>query len=498
MRTDLNPYVVKQDTRFVDALPKLANLLSRRREYSAESLWWLEHRRPVLLPFQRDANQPLATLVVVNEEEQPVGLLTEATALTSLATLIPEADPSSSHYRPGVDPHAASYVSVDQIMTRDVPRISLRDRPWSPHIIALGLVGAELIVVTDDQDRLAFLLDGRSSPLELVLSLSALAPDKPVTSLSRNASRESASLDPWLSESKVLANLPRNEFGSLQAVGLLDDYYLALEEADRLIAKLEKRGFASAPPIHEQLQNRMTEVLEEYKSLMKPFPSQAFGPEAARNRPDIVFVLGCRSEEERRERTQQGVAAALRQEGSTLVLSGGGWEMSRSEAEAMAALVPPEFPREVITETDSIDTVGNAVLGRLTLMAHRVHPPDGPSRNICVVTSAYHAARAHKVFSWVFDPYDRVAVEPVPYDAPGSDPIKRATEQLRGEHRTTLRSLSFLSPMTGQRHLIRQGDLRTVFLQMMMDHDYYSSRADLLRKYSALLEFTQPGQSETL
>jgi hypothetical protein len=95
----------------------------------------------------------------------------------------------------------------------------------------------------------------------------------------------------------------------------------------------------------------------------------------------------------------------------TLVMSGGRLESEPcTAASAMKAYAVHNgiSERDILEQGDALDTVGEAIFLRLLL------PPLRPGARLLIVTSDFHAARAERIFRFVYGPNFELAFESVP------------------------------------------------------------------------------------
>src|SRR5690606_26770328 len=96
----------------------------------------------------------------------------------------------------------------------------------------------------------------------------------------------------------------------------------------------------------------------------------------------------------------------------------------------------------LILETDSLDTVGNAVFTGLSLTRKPI-----AGNKILLVTSSFHAPRSLFLFRKILAPYYRLAVASVPPD--GTDPSTRIESELQ-QQSTTIEELLSWPAVPGQ------------------------------------------------
>jgi uncharacterized SAM-binding protein YcdF (DUF218 family) len=265
--------------------------------------------------------------------------------------------------------------------------------------------------------------------------------------------------------------------------GKLDEHYDGLVRAADWLDRLHALGAGGAAvrTLREQLASQRKAVVAFYLAYFESRP--VIGSAEAAATPDVLFVLGCRAEAELSARI---TAAARILQGTPrclVLLSGGGFGARASEAGTMAdALATAGIPRRrLLLEEESLDTVANAVFGKLTLRAAGRLPASG---KVAVVTSAFHAVRTLAIFSRVFGAAYHVGVVAVPSPSADLEGLgRRAAKELDSDSRSSRDIFSFRDFFTGRLEDVPPGDDRTLFVQLLTAHDLYRHRWDLARKW---------------
>lgn len=282
----------------------------------------------------------------------------------------------------------------------------------------------------------------------------------------------------------ALKDIIMTEFGAITKRRRLDELYMALTRG--------QNWTRSCNPPNELLQqklNTLSKDLENAKTyLIVRYISEAIsrlfvGNDDAAKSPDIVFVLGCVKKDEQESRVlscatflkelivkKQGLPTAI-------VLSGGGSDPNITEAKQMADTLMQKmtnlcetFCNDILLfEEDSLDTVGNAVFGQLTLIGAKMYSPSDPvypdlsgAKKICVFTSDYHAHRALGLFQRVFH-NSLVAVRYARQSANINDLAELAIRQLDSEARANSETFSLQNPVTGMSMSITEGHVQSLF-----------------------------------
>jgi hypothetical protein len=118
-------------------------------------------------------------------------------------------------------------------------------------------------------------------------------------------------------------------------------------------------------------------------------------------------------------------------------------------------------------------------LGRLSEIKH-----------IIVLTSGFHANRTLNVFQKVFDNDTKIAVAGVGSDSSSELVRRRVIGELKSDAVSSeqiFRSRDIFETSSLQSEDIPEGDEIALFYQLLMHHDLYKRRFDLLRKYKSVL-----------
>lgn len=198
--------------------------------------------------------------------------------------------------------------------------------------------------------------------------------------------------------------------------------------------------------------------------------------------PDAVVVLGTKAATAEK-RVWAAVEYMQRHAPAYLILSGGGFSSLHTESEAMYATLQhltPAYTGNVLQERDSMDTIGNALFSKLMLKRAIW---EGKVKNIVVITSQFHAARALHYFDAVYKSVGvgqgasiRIAALGVQTED-HSQVEALALHELLSEYEAT-QSLSLFHEAPP--HPI---DDTAVLIRLFQQHHLYQHRYDILRKY---------------
>jgi uncharacterized SAM-binding protein YcdF (DUF218 family) len=293
----------------------------------------------------------------------------------------------------------------------------------------------------------------------------------------------------------ILASVPTSEFPTLLALGELDSYFMALERGADWITKVRARGLhvnTNIDDVHAKLRARLDDVVKYYDDISRGVTF--VGEKDAWLSPDVIFVLGCSDPSELYTRVFAAELVRRRASDPAVVLSGVGWNRKLSEAQQMKQVWPGSLnAKSVVVEELSMDTIGNAVFGRLMLAEEGLIDLRSDPLKVCVVTSQYHAMRAYRTFTAVFGKQDQVAVQAA-IGVPPANGLPRdvVIGQLRREHTSFRRTFSLEHYYMDRAERVEEGDIETVLYQMLLTHDLYKGRSDLLRRFNSVFEQFPP------
>ena len=138
-------------------------------------------------------------------------------------------------------------------------------------------------------------------------------------------------------------------------------------------------------------------------------------------------------------------------------------------------------------EEDAMDTIGNAVLSKLYLKKlGRL----SEIKHIVVLTTGFHANRTLNIFNKVFDQGTKIAVIGVGSDNSSELVRRRIIGELKSDAVSSeqiFRSRDLFETCSLQSEDIPEGDEIALFYQLLVHHDLYKRRFDLLRKYKSVL-----------
>ncbi|MGK0456026.1 MAG: hypothetical protein ACJAUA_000316 [Zhongshania aliphaticivorans] len=267
----------------------------------------------------------------------------------------------------------------------------------------------------------------------------------------------------------------------------LDEHYTNLLDAEQLLKKLSAfYSSEDSEKAQQKLAKLQEEVIDFYLSSFQNFAH--VGSEEAYLQPDLLIGLGCK--QPNLELRGEGLAKLAKEHPAVdLLLSGAGYALDNAESRWLGAfLMESGVPAErMLYEEDAMDTIGNAVLSKLYLKKlGRL----SEIKHIVVLTSGFHANRTLNVFQKVFDNDTKIAVAGVGSDSSSELVRRRVIGELKSDAVSSeqiFRSRDIFETSSLQSEDIPEGDEIALFYQLLMHHDLYKRRFDLLRKYKSVL-----------
>lgn len=282
----------------------------------------------------------------------------------------------------------------------------------------------------------------------------------------------------------LVKKLSQKTMTELLKNGRLDEYYGDILEAIDWLNKIENLHPNSKPytDIKQKLNLQREHILIFYQKYFNTH--SVIGSKIAYNKPDLIFALACRGKEMVSMRLEGALPFAQRHEDARLILCGGGFDPVYTEAQIMQQLlVKKNFPRDrVVFEEDSIDAIGNALFSKLKLKQQNLLPQKA---RLLVVTSAFHAVRSFNILRKVYGPNYDIAVAPVKTVFDNDRQIKLVAHELASDNLSSRQifSLRDFADIEGGMGQMTPGDHKSIFFQLILYHDFYRHRYDLVRKY---------------
>ncbi|RCS21668.1 YdcF family protein [Phyllobacterium salinisoli] len=286
------------------------------------------------------------------------------------------------------------------------------------------------------------------------------------------AATESLDIHDWLTALTEL-DYSADELRRWVPNGKLATVYAQLAEVQQSLRALrtlvhEKRLVTAAS---DNVETNLSDIQKFYTDYIR---QPWLGDEKAYQSPDAIVMLGA-NQPTLDQRLAHALPILQRFKDNSIVLSGGGRTIVLEAQTMHDYLVRNGIAGDrLIMETDSLDTVGNAVFTGLALAKRGVG-----GGNVLLITSDFHAPRALFLFRSILGPQFRVAVSSAPYQ--GTDLSTRIDSELRQEA-TSIHDLLHW-PAISNKPPRSVKDTCDVFFQLLLRHKLYASRWDLARRY---------------
>ncbi len=197
--------------------------------------------------------------------------------------------------------------------------------------------------------------------------------------------------------------------------------------------------------------------------------------------PTSIVVLGTNSPELLEKRIQVAYTLYKTYNPQHILVSGGGFNGFQCEAHHMQSRLLELGVSEdrIIQETDSMDTVGNALFSYLIL---KNCMPNTKHKKILIVTSDFHALRSYYIFKKVFVPeYFCLLVHAVPTDWSHDRLTALSDNELSSDFNSMETIFTYHDLFEDRR--VEPGDTDSILLNLLTLHELYKNRSDLLRKH---------------
>ena len=266
---------------------------------------------------------------------------------------------------------------------------------------------------------------------------------------------------------------------------VLDEQFREVFDNIRWVKEISKLG----TPIPKKLLGMLEELKEKIVNYYIEYFKTTKNLRKIEN-PDLIIGLGCKNGlgflDKRIEVVGELVEAYPK---ARILLSGGGVGVFHTEAKEMFERLKEKFNLNqelVLLEEDSLDTLGNIVFSKLLLKKLDLLEE---IKKIVVVTSPFHAIRVHSLFSRVFP--KKIEFEVRGHDFYLSEIHSENTTKkiVENEIRSLYRSdrIFNIVNLKEEEHRL-EVDETSIFYQMLLYHDLYKNRHDILRKYHSCLK----------
>ena len=298
-------------------------------------------------------------------------------------------------------------------------------------------------------------------------------------------------------ENLSMFHLDDDTIQKLLLSGKLDDCYIDiqsvldwLKQLGRLLPSEQGKLLKKA---RRNLESNCQRIISEYADYFQKYDHIGDEFEGA---PEYVVILGANDPAVMHARIQKGVEIARKYPDAKYILSGGGAWIDETEAQKMENVFVSQFDQspQVYKEEDSLDTIGNAMFSKLLIVQNGWGLRD---RHIVIVTSDYHAIRVLSIFRRVFAPKTSIMVEVIrtpSFEKQQILPELTVKEMSTAHHSnfSIFRAEESLTRIEQGKHSSQEEntwDESEIFYHILMKHNMYKNRFDLLRKYAQYIRF---------
>lgn len=267
-----------------------------------------------------------------------------------------------------------------------------------------------------------------------------------------------------------------SDFLSLIADSRLAALYTQLEQQRKWVHDLQAFTDINSEIVDagNNLQRIVNCIHKFYANYLK---KNWIGEEMAWQYPDIIVILGAH-----RALLEQRLAFALtiirKNPAVPIILSGGGRTYELEAGIMLDFLQKNNVMNPMVMETDSLDTVGNAVFTDFKLKENNI-----TGKSILIITSSFHGPISLFLFQKILSSDYNLAVALAPYDA--EDFRVKIDHELR-QQAIINDTLLHWEALPGQAQSRPVHNSYDVLYQMFTHHELYLARWDLARKYIEL------------
>jgi hypothetical protein len=266
---------------------------------------------------------------------------------------------------------------------------------------------------------------------------------------------------------------------------VLDEQFREVFDNIRWVREISKLG----TPIPKELLGMLEELKEKIVNFYIEYFKTTKNLRKIEN-PDLIIGLGCKNGLGFLDKRIEVVGELVESHPKArILLSGGGVGIIQTEAKEMLEKLKKKYNLNeelVLLEEDSLDTLGNIVFSKLLLKKLTLLDE---IKKIVVVTSPFHAIRVHSLFNRVFP-------KNIEFEIRGHDfylneiNSERTTKKIvENEIRALYRSDRIFNIVNLKEEEDRlEVDETSIFYQMLLYHDLYKNRHDILRKYHSCLK----------
>ena len=279
--------------------------------------------------------------------------------------------------------------------------------------------------------------------------------------------------------------------------GKLDDCYIdiqsVLEWLKQLAKLLPSNQRKQMEKARRNLESNCQRIISEYANYFQEYDH--IGDEL-QGSPDYVIILGANDPAVLHTRTQKGIEIARKHPTAKFILSGGGVWTGETEAQKMQEIFMNQCDDscQIYKEEDSLDTIGNAMFSKLLIVQNGWMLRN---RHIMIITSDYHAIRVLSIFRRIFAPKTPIIVEVIrtpSFEQQHILPELTVREMSTAHHSnfSIFRPEGSLVRLEQVKHSPQEPktwDESEIFYHILMKHNMYKNRFDLLRKYAKYIRF---------
>jgi len=267
---------------------------------------------------------------------------------------------------------------------------------------------------------------------------------------------------------------------------ILDEQFRDIFNEIRWTKEIKKLG----SPIPEKLLNMLEKLKERIVNYYIEYLKINREIKKVKD-PDLIIGLGCSNGLgflDKRIEVLGELAKKFPE--AKILLSGGGMGILKTEAREMLEKLKKKYKideKTTILEEDSLDTLGNIVFSKLLLKKMNILCD---MKKIIIVTSPFHVIRVHSLFSRVFSKKISFEIRGHDYylNKVSSDITTRRI--IENEIKSLYRSdrIFNIVNLKDEKKNNFEVDETSIFYQMLLYHDLYKNRRDILRKYYVCLE----------
>jgi hypothetical protein len=267
---------------------------------------------------------------------------------------------------------------------------------------------------------------------------------------------------------------------------ILDEQFREIFNEIRWAREIKKLG----SPIPRELLNMLEKLRERIVNYYIEYLKTNKRIKEIKN-PDLIVGLGCSNGLGFLDKRVEVLGDLMEKfPEAKVLLSGGGMGVLKTEAREMLEKLKKNYKVDeelVILEEDSLDTLGNIVFSKLLLK--KLNILCGIEK-IIVVTSPFHVIRVHSLFSRVFPKEISFEIRGHNYylNKVSSDITTRKI--VENEIKSLYRSdrIFNIVNLKEEKKNSFEVDETSIFYQMLLYHDLYRNRRDILRKYYKCLK----------